>query len=396
MSLISASRRRPLRWMLRRNAVRRAGSVTSESSRSSEKPRIELSGVRTSWLTLARKSLLWRLATVSSSFVRSRCAPTSSAYSRAASMAGAAWLASSARSRRSRTPRRRSRAEHATSTPAGGASEPSGTLATLLEPIAIRTGRPAWSVWPTGPPSASARPQGGLPWWATTVRPPSAGRRLTSSVSTPPSSSLARRHRTRSSVSGSRTPLIALTASLSSSRVRVCCSASAATALASSRRWALSCREAASAWRSGARSSRRSSPLVPGDASPAPIHHLRSTSRLSISAPAAATAAATRIVGRSGWSMTSSADRPAITATSASTSSAASAERRRAGCRGPWSLPMAADLRSAAAHSLWDPLPLCMTYRNIESNRSHLTVPTRGPKTQAEKLERAQFCWRDT
>ena len=57
---------------------------------------------------------------------------------------------------------------------------------------------------------------------------------------------------------------------------------------------------------------------------------------------------------------------------------------------------MAADLRSAAAHSLWDPFPLSMTYRNIEPNRSHLTVTTRGPKTQAEKLERSQFCGRDT
>ena len=64
-SLISASRWRPALTMRSTLSVAPAGSGSSCSSW--PKPRIELSGVRSSWLMRERKSLLARLARSASS-----------------------------------------------------------------------------------------------------------------------------------------------------------------------------------------------------------------------------------------------------------------------------------------------------------------------------------------
>ena len=83
MSLIIASSILPDDWML--PAYRRCRSLScSVPERTSEKPMIELSGVRSSWLMVARKSLFSRfisksarLAWASSSTLRSRSLLTS-------------------------------------------------------------------------------------------------------------------------------------------------------------------------------------------------------------------------------------------------------------------------------------------------------------------------------
>src|SRR5438067_10528216 len=63
MSLISPSRCLPLVWMLARKFCRTLDVRVSPSSiSSSEKPRMALRGVRSSWLMPARNLLLWRLA----------------------------------------------------------------------------------------------------------------------------------------------------------------------------------------------------------------------------------------------------------------------------------------------------------------------------------------------
>ena len=80
-SLMSSSRWRPEPWMWPANSWTVAASCPSGEigrSRSSEKPMIELSGVRSSWLMAARKSLFAALADRSSTMSRSRSARTSS------------------------------------------------------------------------------------------------------------------------------------------------------------------------------------------------------------------------------------------------------------------------------------------------------------------------------
>jgi len=70
MSLIRPSRCLPLECICSRKRLRVAGGncPLPASINSSEKPRIALSGVRSSWLMLARKTLLWRLASPSFTF----------------------------------------------------------------------------------------------------------------------------------------------------------------------------------------------------------------------------------------------------------------------------------------------------------------------------------------
>ena len=79
MSLINPRRCFPLEWICSRNRLRVAGVnwPLPASINSSENPRMALRGVRSSWLMLARKTLLWRFASrslrlLSSSFVM-RC-----------------------------------------------------------------------------------------------------------------------------------------------------------------------------------------------------------------------------------------------------------------------------------------------------------------------------------
>ncbi len=63
----------------------------TSSLRSCAKPMIALSGVRSSWLTLARKALLWRFAATSAAFCSCNCAVKSARSMLAAACRAKSW-----------------------------------------------------------------------------------------------------------------------------------------------------------------------------------------------------------------------------------------------------------------------------------------------------------------